>query len=350
MNSFVTFRYLVVCGALAPVCSAGAQVLSPGLTGFQRVKLPGNSDSYISTPFARPALATALVQSVSGNVISVKGENAWQADQFVNHGGALDETCYVLITSGASAGSSFPILANGTATLTVDLDGDVLNPAVNDGVSIIPYWTLGTLFPAGAGVHVSPTAGDIRTEIILPDLNASTLSSGVARYFYCLAGEWVEEGQGTVSKNKQVLLPDSLFIVRHNVAAATEFLANGAVITCRLRSPLVVNPSSKRDNFLGLQRPTACTLAASGLISSGAFAASATAGARTDELHVFDNALVRKDKSPSAIYFYWNNGWRKVGAGTASFDNTVVFTPGNGFVIRKNSSAVSPFWLNLPNY
>ncbi|HEX2749304.1 MAG TPA: TIGR02597 family protein, partial [Verrucomicrobiales bacterium] len=64
----------------------------------------------------------------------------------------------------------------------------------------------------------------------------------------------------------------------------------------------------------------------------------------------YDNTLARLNKSPSAIYFYWNGGWRKVGGGTALFDSALLFTPGNGFMIRKSAGFVSPTWLNIPNY
>jgi uncharacterized protein (TIGR02597 family) len=350
MNQSIFPRSFLVIGISLPALDAGAQVLSPGLSGFQRLTLPGNSDSYVSTPFARPAAATAVVQSVAGSVITVKGVLPWQPNRFVNGGAPGDDTYYVLIVSGAGAGSSFPVTANTASSLTVDLDGDTLSVAANDRLAIIPFWTLGTLFPGGTGVHVSPSTAEIRTEIILPDLNAPSLTGGVPRTFYCLGGDWVEEGQAPVAKNNQVILPDSLFIVRHNIPVNTEVLANGAVVTSSLRSPLGVNPSSKRDNFLGLQRPTAFTLAASGLVSSGAFAASPSAGSRTDELYVYDNSLVKLNKSASAVYFYWNNGWRKVGAGAALFDNTIVFTPGTGFIIRKNAGSTAPLWLNIPNY
>ncbi|HEX2749361.1 MAG TPA: TIGR02597 family protein [Verrucomicrobiales bacterium] len=350
MNPSLSLRSLLLTGLTLPVIHAGAQVLSPGLSGFQRLTLPGNSDSYLSTPFARPAAATAVVQSVTGNVITVKGVTPWSPGQFVNHGGPQDDTFYVLIVSGAGAGSSFPVSANDATSLTVDLDGGTLNAAANDRLAIIPYWTLGTLFPAGAGVHVSPSTAELRSEIILPDLNALTLAGGTPKVFYCLNGDWVEEGASLAAKNNQVLLPDSLFIVRHNIPAATEMLSNGAVVTARLQTPLGVNPSSKRDNFLGLQRPTAFTLAASGLASSGAFAASPSILNRTDELYIYDNALARLNKSPSAIYFYWNNGWRKVGGGTALFDSALLFTPGTGFMIRKSAGSIPPSWLNLPNY
>lgn len=351
MNTSILHGYrLLLCAAAAPALTVRAQVPVPGYTGLQRLTLPGNSDSYISTPFARNPAATALVQSVSGSVVTVKGVSPWAAGQFVDSGAPGDNACYLFVVSGTAAGSSFPITANTANTLTVDLDGEALSVAANDRLAVIPFWTLGSLFPGGLGVHVSPSGAELRTEIILPDLNAATLSGGSPRIFYCLTGNWVEEGQPPVPKNNVPLLPDAFFIIRHNIPAATEFVANGAVVTARLRSPLGVNPASKRDNFLGLQRPVPFTLAASGLVSSGAFAASPTIGNRTDELYVYDNTLVKQNKSASAIYFYWNNGWRKVGGGTALFDNATIFTPGTGFVIRKNAGSVSPVWTNTPNY
>jgi uncharacterized protein (TIGR02597 family) len=160
----------------------------------------------------------------------------------------------------------------------------------------------------------------------------------------------VEAGQPGLVRNSQVLLPDSLFIVRHNVAASTEMLANGAVVTTKLRSPLGVNPGSKRDNYLALQRPTSFTLASSGLITSGAVAPSPSLLVQTDVLYFYDNTVARKNKSASATYFYSGGGWRKVGSGSTSFDNASIFTPGTGFIIRKAAGSTSPVWVNLPNY
>jgi uncharacterized protein (TIGR02597 family) len=350
MNPSFFTRSCLLSGFFLPVIHTDAQVLSPGLSGFQRLTLPGNSDSYLSAPFARPATATAVVQGVAGSVITVKGVNPWQPGQFVNHGGPQDDTWYVLIISGTSAGSTFPITASDASSITINLDGDVLNAAANDRLAIIPYWTLGTVFPGGLGIHVSPSTSELRTEIILPDLNAPTLTGGVPRVFYCLGGDWFEEGQAPAVKNSQVLLPDSLFIVRHNIPDATEVLANGSVVTVKLRSPLGVNPASKRDNFLALQRPTGFTLATSGLVTSGAFAASPSLLVHTDELFTYDNAVVKKNKSASATYFYQGGGWRKVGSGSTLFDNALLFTPGTGFIIRKAAGSTSPVWVNLPNY
>jgi uncharacterized protein (TIGR02597 family) len=74
---------------------------------------------------------------------------------------------------------------------------------------------------------------------------------------------------------------------------------------------------------------------------------------RKDELHVFDNAAEGKNKSASAIYFFYNGAWRRVGLPASTDVGTnVVFNPGTGVIIRKaitidGSTAV---WQNPPNY
>lgn len=107
----------------------------------------------------------------------------------------------------------------------------------------------------------------------------------------------------------------------------------------------------KQDNFVALTRPAVVTLNDSGLVQSGAFLASITTFNRTDELFVFDNSAVGKNKGPVATYYYFDGAWRKFGSND-DFGNEPVFTPGTGVIIRKNSTAggVSSFWLNQPGY
>src|SRR6478672_5238902 len=96
-------------------------------------------------------------------------------------------------------------------------------------------------------------------------------------------------------------------------------------------------------------RPQSISLTDSQLVSSGAFSASPLAGSRTDELLTFDNSAAAKNKSASAIYYFWNGGWRQVGAGSTDVSSSNVFVPGLGFIIRKNTNSSSAIWTNTPH-
>jgi uncharacterized protein (TIGR02597 family) len=346
-----TIRLITQIAALLLVVPAlHAQIVGPGYSGINRITLPGNSDTVLSVPFARPEAAGGLALSFTGNVVTFQGTPGWTANQFVA-GGSVTDTFYLLIGSGPKEGAAYTITANGANAVTVDLDGDTLTGlAATHKLSIIPYWTLATLFPGGAGVHVSPSPGDRRTEILFPNFSATGINASAGRIFYLWSGSWREVGQGAAIRDNEIVYPETYFTVRHNIATPTEFVGSGQVVPGKLTTWFGVNAAGKRDNYVGLQRPIATTLAESGLVSSGAFSASPTPGNRTDELLVFDNTVARQNKAASAIYYYWSGAWRKVGAGTTSFDNTPVFTPGAGFIIRKNNASTAPVWTNSANY
>jgi len=329
---------------------AHAQVVSTVLSGVNRITLPGLSDTVLACPFTRPEAAAGLVLSASENVVTFKGAPGWSVNQFVT-GGAVTDHFYLLIVSGPKEGAAYAITGNNSDSVTLDLDGDSLTGlAAGHRLSIVPQWTLATLFPGGGGVHVSPTPGDRQSEVLFPNVNATGINSSPSRTFYLWEGSWREVGQGEANRDHEVVYPDTYFIVRHNIATATEFVGSGQIVSGKLRTWLGVNAAAQRDNYLALQRPSATTLAASGLVESGAFAASPTPGNRTDELLVFDNTVARRNRAPSATYYYWDNAWRKIGAGSASFDGATILQPGVGFIIRKGPAATAPTWTNSPNY
>lgn len=329
-----------------------AEDVVPGIAGFQRIALPGNSDTVVAVPFARPPAASGAVQSISTNRVTWQGTPGWQAGQFVYASGTQSQTYYLRIVSGTKEGSFFTITANDANSVTVDLEGDTLGDVTTgDQVTIVPHWTLGTLFPNGSGVNASPTPGSRTTEILFPDFNATGVNTSPKRMFYYYSGHWYEVGKGMAAPlDDEILYPDFHFIVRQNTASGSELICPGQVVTGKVLVWLGVNASGPRDNFLALPRPVDGTLGSSGLIASGAFQPSPTPGNRTDTLLVFDNGLVGKNKSPSAIYYYWNNAWRKVGSGTAVFDSAPVFKASAGFILRKAAAGAATPWINTANY
>jgi uncharacterized protein (TIGR02597 family) len=349
----------ILCSAgllLLAASSPRAQTVATEPAGFYTVQLLGDSDTIVSIPFARPAAASGIVQDISENTITVQGAPPWSPAQFVYSAGAQPNTYYVRLLSGAKEGAYYPVIGNGANTLTVDLAGDTL-AAVSNGtrLAVIPYWTLGTAFPNGQGVFSSPNVFSRRTEVLIPNFAGTGINLSASRiYFYLNDGinppHWRYQGGGSINRTDDVLLPDVYFIVRHNVATNTLFKPKGAVMMSKLAIPLNTQTDSRQDNPIALARPIPVTLNDSGLLESGAFTPGVNLFNRGDEILVFDNSVVAKNKSAAAIYYRLDT-WRRWGF-SGDFGNTPVFAPGTGVVIRKVQAPGGPtyFWVNTPDY
>ncbi len=257
-------------------------------------------------------------------------------------------------------GSYYTVTANGANTLTVNLNGDSLSTvAVGTSVTLIPYWTLGTAFPVSdSGVSYVASSGTTsftrKTQILLPDMTSAGIDLAASAIYYNYNGGWrVSGSDGSASYDDTILPPSSYFTVR-NSTVATTFTPAGGVYMNRITAPLDTQSSSAQDNAVALPRPIAVSLNDLGLITSGAFKSSngTTSFSRTDSLLAYDNTQAGTDKSPSAIYFYYNNGWRLSGTdGTADYGATTL-PLGTGFTIRKApaTSGATSFWQNTRTY
>ena len=321
------------------------------IAGYMRLPFFSNSDNFVSVPFLRPGATVAQISSVASNIISITGFPDWAANQFIYSAGTQTNHYYVRLTSGAAEGRVWTVVANNANSLTVDLSaGDLSTIAPGDILSIEPNWSFASAFNGGSGVNASPTSGTRNTELLMPDLASAGINLSAAKIYFYNAGVWKIVGQGITDHGDDVIPPNSHFIVRHNVATNTTWTAFGMVDAAKISIPLRAQLSVGQDNFIGLARPNFLTLNESGLISSGAFMASPIPGNRTDELLTFDNAVIEKNKSASAVYYYWNNAWRSVGAGSTDVGNTPVFVPGNGVIIRKATNNTAPIWSNNANW
>lgn len=341
----VTLLACAACGVATRSAAETSAATPPA--GFVTLSAPGNSDTVLSAPLARPAVHVDQVAAVEGGTILMAGLPGWSANRFVRSGSQPD-TFYLVFNTGAQAGRHFTIGANGADTVTLDLAGDTLaGVQVGDAIRIVPGWTFGTLFPGGAGVVGTASHGVRPTEILMFDRAAvgTNLSPAATYYYYTgTSPGWRRVGGGlsTVCDN-HVIPPDAYFIFRQNTAATQAPVVLGcapdAPISTRI-STLASNTA--QDNFLAYGVPVPLTLAQLNLVQSGAFEGSASHGARRDELYVFDNAVAAQNKSPIATYYYFtgtNPGWRRVGGGLSTVrDNDVVLQPGQGFIVRKAAS------------
>lgn len=319
--------------------------------GYNQLTVLGNSDTFVSIPYTRAGVSLQIVSSISGNDLTVSGTPNWTPNQFAYSSPTQTNTYFARIISGGTNGKFYTITANGVNTLTLDPGSDSLsNVVTGDVLAIESYWTPATLFPNGAGIFASPTPGNRYTELLLPDTTTAGVNLSANKVLYYNAGVWKQVGQGATSHDDDILAPNSFLVIRQNVATNSTLTVMGSVVAANIAIPLQALPNVEQDNYVALPRPVAVSLNDSGLITSGAFAESTVPGNRTDELQIFDNTVAQKNKSSSAIYYYWSGAWRKVGAGTNDVGADQVFTPGAGIVIRKATNNASATWINSPTW
>jgi uncharacterized protein (TIGR02597 family) len=352
-----------LCMAAVPAIAQTTAVSPPA--GFVSLPLLANSDTRISTPLTRPPVFTGAVTTPlpgAGSTVTVSGSPGWAANQFGPAGGI--PTHYAIFGPAAAAyaaeGKFFSISGNGANTLVLDLSGDDISSVpANAQVQVIPFWTLGTLFPASdAGVSFIASASQFarQTEILLPNSAAPGTDTAVAATYYFTAGSWKKFGDGTVNHDNDILWPAESFTVR-NKATGTTLVNLGGVELKKVTAPLATQAVGKQDNFVAIVRPVDVALKDLGLTTNNAFVTSPSQFARTDELLVFDNTAVGTDKSASATYYRLagavnpDTGWRKFGAPATDAGNDII-PAGAGFVVRKAAAAggATAFWTNDKTY
>jgi uncharacterized protein (TIGR02597 family) len=341
---------------------ASAVTLSQPVGALQLL-LRGNSDTMVSLPLLRPALVTAAIAVQTGSQFALTSTIP-----------ALPaEGAFVLVMTGSLEGAILPItIASGTAVAfsagaynLASLKTETVNGTGHgDLVAIVPYWTLDTVFPLGAGLNVSTDPVTHTSEVLLYDDGVpGTQFSPSTTYYYYAGGTgqpagWYLTGGGTTPKGTTRLAPQQYFVVRNNMAGDTHLMVCGGVQMAGYSVPLaVLQSNTNQDNLVSLPLPLPTTLGGCGLFQSGAFVASANGIVLADEVLVYNNATVAHQKAPSATFFYLSGtsskpaGWYQVG-NTATNSNGFVLNPGEGLIVRKqgNSSPFVDLWSAVPPY
>ena len=376
-----------------------AQTAATDPVGFITIALPADSDTFVSVPLKRPQEYAGLANGVptknagydpgepfvdantngvydSGetftdtfNTITVQGTPGWSANQFVYAGSTQPKHYYVFIAGGTKEGCFYTIVSNTPNSVTVDLAGDDISSAVSGGASatklqIIPYDTLGTIFPGGQGIQASTThgTGQRQTEIFIPDQQSTGTNLPPTKSYYYYSGSpvgWRKAGFSGVVADDDILYPDSFFIVRMKPGTNSSLTIMGGVQMNSLQLPVsLFAANTSQDNAVALPIASSLTLRQTNLYESGAFAGSSShgTGLRKDELFVFDNAVIGHNKPAARSYYYYTGtspGWRLAGDTVTVRDDTdYVVTSTTALVIRKKSTgtAGTTFWKVKPPY
>lgn len=339
---------------------AGLAILQPVVAdpvttlpvGFANLPVPANSDVLVSVCFARPNVYSGAIGGLNGAIITAASNPAWVDNSWVRSSPSQPNTYYVQFKSGNAAGRYYTVVANTAQTVTIDWNGETPAAAAADTFVIVPYWTLGVLYPAtesGNAFTESSSESARGTEILFFGQAGLGINLPASATFYFLSGAWRKAGDSPSNSFDDTVVKPGSYIIQRNKGTATAVSVYGRVPNGVISSTLSAQGGTARqDNPVALSFPGTVTLDNSNLRGSGAFSTSTSPVLHTDELYVFDNAAPGFAKAAAAVYFYYNNGWRKVGAPiTSDFGATAVFAPGTGVIIRKSgtgSGAGTSYW------
>jgi len=346
---------LLAGSALAAATFLNAATTDP--VGYVTIDVLAGSQTYVTVPLVPAAtLSTALASDPAVNGVtdaSLSFANAGVANN------SLVGTHFIRFTSGTREGHWYPITANTSDSVTIDLNGDDLSGvAATDTFQVNEYWTLASLMPIGnAAIHES--AGNLgfqrETEVSLPDQVSEGKNLSPTRIFFLKSTGWVEAVSGFPSAGDVVLAPDSFVIIQHPADKAnTKLVISGSVDTKALTVQINTSTTIEQDNYVSVPRPVSMSLGQLGLIESGAFTASIgnLGFQRADELYLYDNTQVSEKKSASRVFFVVGSEWREAVSGFPNVTNDIIIEPGDSFFIRKKATVngATAFWKNNPSY
>jgi len=349
---------------LAALAASGLAAAAPAYTtpvGYSTVTFKGGSDTSFAVPLVSDTKAATVVASVSGSTLQIG--TTLNANELQYVAGTQPKKYFVLVTSGTALGKYYPVSSNTSSSITVNAIGEDLSAISGQTIKVKSFWTLGTLFPSGAGVHVSTSGGDIKTRVFFNNLNAAGQNiPRTENYVYLdVAGTandgWYDANNFAAGiQNDVVIYPDEFVVVRHPIGSADTTLTNsGEVFGNSLAIPVVVtNSSLGQDITAALPYPVAISPSQLGLYESGAFTASTSGADIKDRLFVYDNNSSGVNKPLIANYIYFdvagtaNDGWYDANnLGGGKVDLQAVIPANAGLVIRKpiNSAQIALNWV-----
>lgn len=333
-------RYLILSIGAALAAQAVTISYSPPVGGVTK-PAAADSDTLVSVILTRPPAWRGVASSSTNETISVATTPNWSINLF-----AGSELHYVRMLSGNLRGHYFIITGNTADTLILDSAGLNLGLiASGDVMEIVPFWTLGTLFPnSQAGIAYTSTTVPVltKTQLLFFDATAVGINRPASSTYYHYNGAWRKVGQpSNISYDNMVIYPDTFFIQR-NSTAATALAYTGRVQPSYLGTVLEAS-ITQNDNFVAIAYPIDITLDQLGL-TSNSFTPTTVPVLTKDQLLWFDPDGNGTNRPAVHTYYYYNGAWRRVGASSSIDYGSVVLKAGSGFIIRKAANGISaPF-------
>ena len=352
---------LILSAGFAAAFAAGIglakDTVSPAV-GFLRFDCLSGSDTPLSVPFQRPARwsgrlgAAPAVQGTGSVRVTLAGTPAFAAGELL----AARHLLFIRDSAGP-VGRHFLIIGHTASTIDLAASpGFIDGLAEGDLVSVVPGWTLATLFPPATQTTFHPSGGPLATqrgsELLFYNNTGEGTGLAPSRRFFVTSSGWFEVGDYAAA-DEVAILPGQAFVVRHREgAAATTFVPFDEVPPSTVSLPVAVSGNSAQESSMAPPRPVTSTLDQLGL-ADPVFTESASSALvdRKDELLVFDGVGAGINRGPSAVYFRSGGQWLRDTAGFP-VSGTTLLEPSEGLLIRKapGTAPAVLWWNQLPVY
>jgi uncharacterized protein (TIGR02597 family) len=335
----------LIVSSLGAILNAQSAV-STDPVGFVTVTVPANSDAVLAVPLYRSAAFKGKIQAISGSTLTVAGNPAWAANQFVQALPGQTDTFAVLIATGAKEGLIAKVTANSTHQLTIELPvgenlagiktNDADGAGEGDDVDVMPYWTPSTLLPSslapGTQMLLIPNGG----------VNGVGVNLSANPILVFTGSSWLNSSAAFANASHMPLSFASGFILRNNTSAGMNIPMVGAVPMVAHRLPIHTFANNvAQDVWFGYTSPVPENLGSTGLgFSPG------------DQLLVFDNSSTGMNKSANPILVFTGSSWLNSSSGFANVTNSFMVEPGRAYVFRKAATSTPQtfVWKNTQSY
>ena len=339
---------LILAAAASSGMAFGAATAYTTPVGYVTLAVPASSDTNIAIPLqtATSWAGVSTTIATGSNTVNVAA-SSYTLNQFGSNVSMLQ------VTSGTLIGRSFPILSNQTDSVTVDPvgAGSLQSQGFANGNTFVirPFWTLNSLFPAGAGVGQNSDPFSPTSTLFFNNNQAIGENRGLLNnYFYydgTAGGDpgWYDVNDlGAGPQGSTVTIPPSTVVTVRNLNALPLSLVMSGTVPSVAVATLVISSTEANDSLAQLPYPVNTSLDQSQLFQSGAVSDSPDPFAPTDTVFIYDPAGTGLNPSASASYFHYDGslggdaGWYDVNdLGGGVIGANLVLKAGSQIVIRK---------------
>lgn len=332
---------------IRPLCIgllAGMPLLSPATTvssdvvGYIKTTVKSQSDLNISVPFVKEIFLSSKISQVeNGEILLSHTVGNIEAGKYFIH-----------LTTGALAGQWFTIIDSTANTIEVYEDIETMGALAEDEFSILPFWTLDTLFPDGGNIPKSPDPFFPKAQLLTYNVNADGINISPSNAYIYYSGEqgplgWYDiNNLSEFDKGATILHPGSYITIRNTENYDINITLAGVVQTNAFANLVKSSSSSRQDNLIPYPYPSAITLSESDLIENEIIRASPNVFQPIDQLLIHNLSNTGYNNAPSTTMIYHDGsngaeGWYDINDLGGGPINNYVIEPLSTLIIRRQT-------------